>query len=245
MEAEVEQKTSDACMALAKRLACGGGGVYLSRCHGYWGRKEERKKSGRTCFVISSCSSRGNVANWSNLVPMRKGIAVCTIIREGEKEINRVFRIFFFYKKKNSPGSKKKLCPTLLNPLAWRYHSFTEFRVDFRERSNMKRIATASLHTRGSIFTNSRWPPRSQIENVIVVRRTEIVFSIKLTPVKQKKKNKEKKKKRRWTRLSRCGDWGGKANRAFGYSPRRNCPRHTWPSNLFFLSASHRPSRPW
>jgi len=27
---------------------------------------------------------------------MRKGIAVCTIIREGEKEINRVFRIFFF-----------------------------------------------------------------------------------------------------------------------------------------------------
>ena len=116
MEAEVEQKTSDACMALAKRLACGGGGVYLSRCHGYWGRKEERKKSGRTCFVISSCSSRGNVANWSNLVPMRKGIAVCTIIREGEKEINRVFRIFFFYKKKNSPGSKKKTLPDLVKP---------------------------------------------------------------------------------------------------------------------------------
>ena len=29
-----------------------------------------------TCFVISSCSSRGNAANWSNFVPIRKGIAV-------------------------------------------------------------------------------------------------------------------------------------------------------------------------
>lgn len=46
----------------------------------------------------------------------------------------------------------------------------------------MKRIATASLHTSGSMFTNSRWPPKSQIENVIVVRRTLIVFSIKFTP---------------------------------------------------------------
>lgn len=32
------------------------------------------------------------------------------------------------------------------------------------------------------MFTNSRWPPRSQIENVISVFRIEIVFSIKLTP---------------------------------------------------------------
>jgi len=31
MEAEVEQKTSDACMALAKRLACG---QQLSQCMG-------------------------------------------------------------------------------------------------------------------------------------------------------------------------------------------------------------------
>ena len=29
-----------------------------------------------TCLVISSCSSRGKVANWSNFVPIRKGIAV-------------------------------------------------------------------------------------------------------------------------------------------------------------------------
>lgn len=43
----------------------------------------------------------------------------------------------------------------LLNPRAWRYHSLTLFRVDFRVRSNMNRIATASLDTRGSIDTNS------------------------------------------------------------------------------------------
>ena len=46
----------------------------------------------------------------------------------------------------------------------------------------MNKMATASLQTSGSIFTNSRCPPKSQIENVIVVRRTEMVFSIKLTP---------------------------------------------------------------
>jgi hypothetical protein len=71
---------------------------------------------------------------------------------------------------------------TLLNPRAWRYHSFTEFSVDFRDRSNMNKMATASLQTRGNIFTNSRCPPKSHIENVMVVRRTEIVFSMKLTP---------------------------------------------------------------
>jgi hypothetical protein len=32
------------------------------------------------------------------------------------------------------------------------------------------------------MLTNSRWPPRSHMENVIVVLRTEMVFSIKLTP---------------------------------------------------------------
>ena len=74
---------------------------------------------------------------------------------------------------------------TLLNPLACRYHSFTEFSVDFLDRSNMKRIATASLHTKGSMFTNSLCPPKSHIENVIVVRRTEMVFSMKLTPMKE------------------------------------------------------------
>lgn len=50
----------------------------------------------------------------------------------------------------------------------------------------MKRIATASLHTSGSMFTNSLWPPKSHIENVIVVLRTEIVFSMKLTPVEER-----------------------------------------------------------
>lgn len=71
---------------------------------------------------------------------------------------------------------------TLLKPRACRYHSLTELSVDFRERSNMKRMATASLQTRGSMLTNSRWPPRSHIENVMVVLRTDIVFSMKLTP---------------------------------------------------------------
>ena len=46
----------------------------------------------------------------------------------------------------------------------------------------MNSSATASLQTSGSMLTNSRWPPRSQIENVISVLRIEIVFSMKLTP---------------------------------------------------------------
>ena len=84
---------------------------------------------------------------------------------------------------KNSCSSTQRTIEqTLLNPRACRYHSLTEFNVDFRDRSNMKRIATASLHTSGSMFTNSRCPPRSQIEKVIVVRRTVIVFSMKFTP---------------------------------------------------------------
>ena len=41
-----------------------------------------------------------------------------------------------------------------------------------RERTN----------TRGSIFTNSCWPPRSHILNVISAFRMATVFSIKLTP---------------------------------------------------------------
>lgn len=95
---------------------------------------------------------------------------------------------------------------TLLKPLACLYHSFTEFNVDFLDRSNMNRMATASLQTSGNMLTNSRWPsfgiltqqsrhlpditrdkpPKSQIENVIVVRRTDIVFSMKLTPEKER-----------------------------------------------------------
>ena len=70
----------------------------------------------------------------------------------------------------------------LLKPLPWRYHSLIELRVLLRVRSNMNSSATASLQTRGSMLTNSRWPPKSQIENVISVLRIEIVFSMKLTP---------------------------------------------------------------
>ena len=33
------------------------------------------------------------------------------------------------------------------------------------------------------MLTNSRWPPRSQIEKVISVLRIEMVFSMKLTPL--------------------------------------------------------------
>jgi hypothetical protein len=71
-----------------------------------------------------------------------------------------------------------------------------ELRVDFLDKSNINRIATASLQTRGSIFTNSRCPssgyyvfliklpPRSQILKVISVPLIAIVFSIKFTPIK-------------------------------------------------------------
>ncbi len=90
------------------------------------------------CLVISSCSSRGNAANLSYLVPIRTGIAVC-----------------------HQQVSVGPLA--LLKPLACRYHSFTLLRVAFRVRSNMNRMATASLDTRGNIDTNSLCPPRSQI----------------------------------------------------------------------------------
>lgn len=52
---------------------------------------------------------------------------------------------------------------TLLKPRLCRYQSLIELSVLFRVRSNMNRMATASLETSGSIETNSRWPPRSQI----------------------------------------------------------------------------------
>jgi hypothetical protein len=60
--------------------------------------------------------------------------------------------------------------------------TLTEFSVDFRLRSNMKNVATASLHTSGSMLRNSLWPPRSQMLNVISVLRSVIVFSMKFTP---------------------------------------------------------------
>jgi len=171
-----------------------------------------------TCFVISSCSSRGKVANWSNFVPIRNGMAVWT--RRVSQKI-----IFTFLHVR----STRML--TLLKPRACRYHSFTEFKVDFRERSNINRIATASLHTRGSMLTNSRWPPKSQMENVMVVRRTEIVFSIKLTPL------------RIISVIATSNEI--LTHPAFGYNPRQNCPRRISPSNSFSQSENLQPSQPW
>jgi hypothetical protein len=55
-------------------------------------------------------------------------------------------------------------------------------RVDFLERSNMRKMVTASLQTRGSMLMNSRCPPRSQMLKVISVFLKVIVFSMKLTP---------------------------------------------------------------
>lgn len=51
---------------------------------------------------------------------------------------------------------------TLLNPLLCLNHSLIELSVLLRVRSNMNRIAIASLHTSGSIDTNSRWPEKEQ-----------------------------------------------------------------------------------
>src|SRR5215472_2345103 len=52
----------------------------------------------------------------------------------------------------------------LLKPRPCRYHSLIELRVLLRVRSNMNKMATASLQTRGSMLTNSRCPPKSQME---------------------------------------------------------------------------------
>ena len=111
-----------------------------------------------------------------------------------DEERDRSLRSSGFVSQSKRWGKSKR---TLLNPRAWRYHSLTELSVDFRERSNMNRIATASLQTSGSMFTNSRCPPRSQMENVMVVRRTEIVFSMKLTPDNDCKERKTDQRNRK------------------------------------------------
>lgn len=74
-------------------------------------------------------------------------------------------------------------------------HAAMAHKVDLRDRSNINRMATASLHTKGSMlhrnatpissfqagrqskhayFTNSRCPPRSHIEKTICVLRIDI-----------------------------------------------------------------------
>ena len=129
-------------------------------------------------------------------------------------------------------SASMKTTLTLLKPLACLYHSLTEFNVLFLDKSNMNKMATASLQTSGNMFTNSRCPPKSQIEKVIVVRRTEIVFSIKLTPV--------------WVNLA-ClrGGIRLETHPASGYNPRQNYLRRISPWDLSFLSASLQPCRLW
>ncbi len=70
IEADVEQKMSEACIAFAKRFA-----YMIIRLAEY--TSFSRHNTRHTCFVISSCSSLGNVEKVSNLVPIRNGIAVC------------------------------------------------------------------------------------------------------------------------------------------------------------------------
>ena len=63
----MEQKIREACMALANRFAFG----FLVQQSG-----PTHLFVSLTCFVISSCSSLGNVAKVSYLVPIRNGMAV-------------------------------------------------------------------------------------------------------------------------------------------------------------------------
>ncbi|EEQ36836.1 hypothetical protein CLUG_00959 [Clavispora lusitaniae ATCC 42720] len=76
----------------------------------------------------------------------------------------------------------KKGMAVLLKPRTCSYHSFIELRVDFRVRSNINKMATASLETKGSMLINSFWPPKSHIRKVIFVLRIWIFLSMKLTP---------------------------------------------------------------
>ena len=65
IDAEVEQNMREACIARANRFAYHNSSAFPGEC-----------PRNPTCFVISSCSSLGNVANWSNFVPIKNGIAV-------------------------------------------------------------------------------------------------------------------------------------------------------------------------
>lgn len=63
----MEQKIREACIALAKRFAFDVLVQQSSFVHLF---------AFLTCFVISSCSSLGNVAKVSYLVPIKNGMAV-------------------------------------------------------------------------------------------------------------------------------------------------------------------------
>lgn len=93
----------------------------------------------------------GKLAKWSYLVPSKNGIAVCAWSRSPpHQQTLRTERSDPTRRRLGLDGRSR----TLLNPRAWRYHSLIELRVLFRVRSNMNKMATASLQTSGSIVTN-------------------------------------------------------------------------------------------
>lgn len=127
--------------------------------------------------------SLGLFDNFVSITRRRKWMSPSSLDRHTCKEISSWSSRGKFTKWSYFVPMRKGMA-VLLKPRPWRYHSLIELRVLLRVRSNMNRMATASLHTRGSILTNSRCPPRSQIEKVISVLRIEMVFSMKLTPRK-------------------------------------------------------------
>lgn len=74
------------------------------------------------------------------------------------------------------PFSSVSLINTLLKPLACLYHSLMEFRVDLRDKSNIKSSATASLQTNGNILTNSRWPEDKTRKEESMFRRNAELY---------------------------------------------------------------------
>lgn len=145
-------------------------------------------------------------------------------------------------------GACSNVSQTLFSPRACLYHSLMLLRVDLRVRSNVKRMATASLHTRGNMLTNSFWPnsddvrrihsffrwwwvclpPRSHMLKVISVFRITTDRSIKLTP----------RTFVSWSCVAGVQSDDDvdddDANLMFGYTLNWSPLRRTWPSNSFF-----------
>lgn len=69
-----------------------------------------------------------------------------------------------------------------LRPYTCRYHSFTESSVSGLVRSNKNIIAEEPTEASGSMFMNSRCPPRSIKENIMSVDRRFIFLFRKFTP---------------------------------------------------------------
>ena len=138
IEADVEQKIKDACIARAKRFAC----------QGRAGIRILESKEGRPRVLIAPPHLFGDFLLF---VAWKCGKLV--EFRADQKRNGSLNERWLSDPVECMEGTEER---TLLNPRACLYHSFTEFSVDLRERSNMNRMATASLHTRGSMFTNSR-----------------------------------------------------------------------------------------